>query len=155
MTLHCGLTFDFDAMSVWLGSYKSRNPSMISRGEFGAIAVPRILDLLKKHDLQATFCVPGHTALAYPDIVRRIDAEGHEIAHHGWVHENPADFSEAEERANLDRGLDALHRGCPPARLSLPLVGFLDPHHRTAARIRVLLRQFADGGGLHPLLCPA
>jgi len=110
MTLHCGLTFDFDAMSVWLGSYKSRNPSMISRGEFGAIAVPRILDLLKKHDLQATFCVPGHTALAYPDIVRRIDAEGHEIAHHGWVHENPADFSEAEERANLDRGLDALQR---------------------------------------------
>jgi peptidoglycan/xylan/chitin deacetylase (PgdA/CDA1 family) len=110
MTLNCGLTFDFDAMSVWLGSYKSRNPSMISRGEFGAIAVPRILDLLKKHDVPATFCVPGHTALAYPDIVKRIHAEGHEIAHHGWVHENPADFDEAEERANLDRGLEALQK---------------------------------------------
>jgi peptidoglycan-N-acetylglucosamine deacetylase len=108
MTLSCALTFDFDAMSVWLGYYKSRNPSMISRGEFGAVAVPRILDLLRKHTIPATFFVPGHTALAYPDLVKRIDAEGHEIAHHGWVHENPADFDEAGERANIERGLDAL-----------------------------------------------
>src|SRR5688572_9986593 len=108
MTLSCALTFDFDAMSVWLGSYHSRNPSMISRGEFCAIAVPRILDLLKTHGIQATFCIPGHTALAYPDLVRRIDGEGHEIAHHGWVHENPADFDEAGERNNIERGLEAL-----------------------------------------------
>jgi peptidoglycan/xylan/chitin deacetylase (PgdA/CDA1 family) len=102
------LTFDFDAMSVWLGSYKSRNPSEISRGEFGAVAVPRILDLLKKHGVPGTFCVPGHTALAYPALVRRIHDEGHEIAHHGWVHENPAAFDEAGERANLEHGLRAL-----------------------------------------------
>lgn len=110
MPLSCALTFDFDAMSVWLGSYKARNPSMISRGEFGAIAVPRILDLLKKHAMPATFCIPGHTALAYPDLVKRIRDEGHEIAHHGWVHENPADFDEAGERSNIDKGLEALHR---------------------------------------------
>ncbi|MCF8069780.1 MAG: polysaccharide deacetylase [Desulfobacterales bacterium] len=110
MILNCALTFDFDAMSVWLGSYKSRNPSMISRGEFGAIAVPRILDILKKHNIFATFYIPGHTALAYPDIVKRINDEGHEIAHHGWVHENPANFDEANERNNLDRGLEALQK---------------------------------------------
>jgi peptidoglycan-N-acetylglucosamine deacetylase len=110
MTLNCALTFDFDAMSVWIGSYKSRNPSMVSRGEFGAVAVPRILDLLKKHKITATFCIPGHTALAYPDIVKRIDAEGHEIAHHGWVHENPADFDETGERFNIEKGLECLHK---------------------------------------------
>lgn len=54
MSLSCALTFDFDATSAWLGSYKSRNPSMISRGEFGAVAVPRILDPLKKHRIVAT-----------------------------------------------------------------------------------------------------
>ncbi len=108
MTLRCALTFDFDAMSLWIGSYQSRNPSMISRGEFGAVAVPRILDLLKKHGLAASFFIPGHTALAYPDLVRRIHGEGHEIGHHGWVHENPVDFDEAGERANIDRGLEAL-----------------------------------------------
>lgn len=110
MTLACALTFDFDAMSVWLGSYKSRNPSVVSRGEFGAIAVPRILDILARHEVPGTFCVPGHTALAYPELVKRIAGEGHEIAHHGWVHENPADFDEAGERRNLQLGLDALHK---------------------------------------------
>lgn len=109
MTLYCALTFDFDAMSVWIGSYKSRNPSMVSRGEFCAVAIPRILDLLGRFRIPGTFCIPGHTALAYPDLVRRIHAEGHEIAHHGWVHENPADFAEAEERRNIERGLEALH----------------------------------------------
>ncbi len=110
MPTRCALTFDFDAMSVWLGSYKTRNPSMVSRGEFGAIAVPRILDLLGKHRLPGTFCIPGHTALAYPDIVKRIRDEGHEIVHHGWVHENPAEFDEAGERENIEKGLEALHK---------------------------------------------
>lgn len=97
-------------MSVWPGSLASRNPSTISRGEFGAVAVPRLLCLLERHAIPATFCIPDHTALAYPDLVRRIAAEGHEITHHGWVHENPADFDEAGERANLERGLEVLHK---------------------------------------------
>lgn len=108
MSLACGLTFDFDAASVWLGSYKSRNPSMISRGEFGAVAMFRVLDLLRKYEIAASFCVPGHTALSYPDLVRRIADGGHEIVHHGWVHENPADFSEQDERRNIERGLEAI-----------------------------------------------
>jgi len=128
MTLNCALTFDFDAMSVWLGSYKSRNPSMISRGEFGAIAVPRILSLLKKHRIKATFCIPGHTALAYPDIVKQIDAEGHEIAHHGWVHENPADFDEAGERFNIEKGLECVKKaaGVTPKGYRSPSWDFSD-----------------------------
>jgi peptidoglycan/xylan/chitin deacetylase (PgdA/CDA1 family) len=106
--LSCAITFDFDAMSVWIGSMRSQNPSMISRGEFGAVATPRILDLLRRRRMRATWCVPGHTALAYPDLVRRIRDEGHELVHHGWVHENPASFDEAGERRVLERGLDAL-----------------------------------------------
>lgn len=107
--LTCCITFDFDAMSVWLGSYKSRNPSMISRGEFGAVAVPRILNLLERLGIPGTFCIPGHTARAYPDLVKHIRDGGHEIVHHGWVHENPADYEIEEEKGNLDKGLEALH----------------------------------------------
>lgn len=106
--LTCCITFDFDAMSSWLGSARSQNPSMISRGQFGAVAVERILRLLDKHQVKATFPTPGHTAFAYPDIVRRIAAAGHEIAHHGWVHENPAKFTPHAERDILLRGIDAL-----------------------------------------------
>jgi peptidoglycan-N-acetylglucosamine deacetylase len=107
-TCSVSLTFDFDGMSLWIGTFKSNNPSMISRGEFGAIGVERLLALLKKYDIPATFCIPGHTAYCYPDLVRRIYGDGHEIAHHGWVHENPATFDRDGERAVLERGLEAL-----------------------------------------------
>ncbi len=102
------LTFDFDAQSVWIGSVKSRNPSMISRGEFGAVAVLRILKILRKRDITVSFCVPGHTVFAYPDVVLQIHDEGHEIVHHGWIHENPADFDQPGERYNLERGIEAI-----------------------------------------------
>jgi peptidoglycan/xylan/chitin deacetylase (PgdA/CDA1 family) len=102
------LTFDFDGMSLWIGTFKSNNPSMISRGEFGTVGVERLLALLKKYDIPSTFCIPGHTAYCYPDLVRRIDSEGHEIAHHGWVHENPATFDRDGERGILERAFEAL-----------------------------------------------
>src|SRR5918911_221130 len=102
------LTFDFDGMSSWIGSWQSNNPSMISRGEFAIIGLERILALLAKHHAPATFFVPGHTAWAWPDLVRRIADEGHEIGHHGWVHENPASLEREAERTVLERGFEAL-----------------------------------------------
>ena len=109
-SISCSITFDFDGMSSWIGSAKSRNPSMISRGQFGAVAMPRILDLLDRYQVRSSFAVPGHTAYAYPRLVREIYERGHELVHHGWVHENPADFDEPGERNLLDRGLEALQK---------------------------------------------
>ncbi|GAA4655884.1 polysaccharide deacetylase [Arthrobacter gyeryongensis] len=100
------LSFDVDAMSGWIN--KTDNAAMISRGEFGAFAIPRILSLLDRHGAKATFFVPGHTALAYPETVRSIAKADHEIGHHGWVHENPATFDRDGENKILQRGIDAL-----------------------------------------------
>ena len=86
------------------------NVAALSRGEFGAVAVPRILELLERHDIPATFFVPGHTALAYPDLVRRIAGAGHELGHHGWVHEGLSRLDPAKEIEYLVRGLEALDR---------------------------------------------
>jgi peptidoglycan/xylan/chitin deacetylase (PgdA/CDA1 family) len=105
------LSFDVDGMSSWIVTLKSQNPSMISRGEFTCVATPRVLRLLRKYDIKGTFFVPGHTACAFPDMVREIADEGHEIGHHGWVHENPASFGEADERRILERALRALEKG--------------------------------------------
>jgi peptidoglycan/xylan/chitin deacetylase (PgdA/CDA1 family) len=104
------LTFDFDALSVWLGTMRTTSPASLSRGEFGPYALPRILDLLKRYDIRSTFFVPGHTALAYPDLVKRIRDEGHEIGHHGYVHEDPASLDEATERDVFAQGLEALDK---------------------------------------------
>ncbi|MDI3340511.1 MAG: polysaccharide deacetylase [Sphaerobacter sp.] len=104
------LTFDFDAISLWIGPYQATSPSMISRGEFGVVGVERILRLLARRNIPATFFVTGHTADTYPDSVRAIAAAGHEIGHHGYLHENPVALTREEERAVLERGLAALDR---------------------------------------------
>jgi peptidoglycan/xylan/chitin deacetylase (PgdA/CDA1 family) len=124
--LTCCITFDFDAMSSWVGSAKSQNPSTISRGQFGAVAIPRILDLLDRFEVKSSFAVPGHTAYAFPNVVATICERGHEIVHHGWVHENPADFDETGERRNLEEGLRALERvaGVHPIGYRSPSWGF-------------------------------
>ena len=102
------LTFDFDAMSIWL-NLKERSPTSISRGEFGArVGILRILTLLDKHEVETTFFVPGHTADTYPEIVRKLHEKGHEIAHHGYCHESPADLKYEEEVAILDKGISSL-----------------------------------------------
>jgi len=61
------LSFDFDAMSVWL-AYDRVTPAMLNRGEYGArVGVPRILDLLRSHGIPGTFFVPGHTVESFPE----------------------------------------------------------------------------------------
>jgi peptidoglycan/xylan/chitin deacetylase (PgdA/CDA1 family) len=104
------LTFDFDALSPWVFEMAQGNVAALSRGEFGAVAVPRILGMLERHAIPATFFVPGHTALAYPELIRRIRDDGHELGHHGWVHEPLSQLEPDAERRLLELGLDALDR---------------------------------------------
>lgn len=49
---------------------------------------PKLLDILKKHDVKATFFVLWKLVAAYPDIVKREFEEWHEIANHSWDHPN-------------------------------------------------------------------
>lgn len=103
------LTFDFDAISLWIGPFAARSPSAISRGEFGAVGCERILRLLEREGILATFFVTGHTAETYPEHLRQIVAAGHEVGHHGYLHENPLALETPErEREVLLRGLNAL-----------------------------------------------
>jgi peptidoglycan/xylan/chitin deacetylase (PgdA/CDA1 family) len=105
------LSFDFDAISLWIGPFGATSPSMISRGEFGVVGARRILRLLEREGIRATFFVTGHTAETYPDAVRDIVAAGHEIGHHGYLHENPAALeTRGREEEVLLRGLAALDR---------------------------------------------
>ncbi|WP_116134192.1 polysaccharide deacetylase [Tropicimonas sp. IMCC34043] len=103
------LTFDFDAMSLWIGTFGMTSPSAVSRGEFGAIGVRRIMKTLEEACIPATFFVPGHTAYAFPKVVQAIAEAGHEIGHHGWVHENPVTVTAEREREIMALGLQALN----------------------------------------------
>lgn len=50
---------------------------------------PRILDILKETQTKACFFVLGEKARAHPEILQRIQAEGHEIESHGYAHQFP------------------------------------------------------------------
>jgi peptidoglycan/xylan/chitin deacetylase (PgdA/CDA1 family) len=97
------LSFDFDAMSVWL-AYDRVTPAMLQRGEYGArVGVPRVLDLLRSHGLPATFFVPGHTVESFPRETEAILEAGHEVAHHSYAHIDPSGQAPDEERADMER----------------------------------------------------
>jgi peptidoglycan/xylan/chitin deacetylase (PgdA/CDA1 family) len=103
------LTFDFDAYSLWITTLKLVSATPLSRGEYAArVGVPRVLDVLAKHGIQATFFVPGHTAEAFPTQVREIAKRGHEVAAHGYLHETPVGLSRDGENAILARAEDVL-----------------------------------------------
>ena len=105
------LTFDFDAISAWPGMLGMTSPSAVSRGEFsGRVAVPRVLDVLRREGVSATFFIPGITIEAWPDLCHRILDEGHEIGHHGYHHFTPVTMDEAAEREQLVKGLEAMDR---------------------------------------------
>lgn len=102
------ITFDFDAVSLWFGMFKSFDSQAIGRGEFGPrVGAGRILELLDRYAVPSSWFVPGHTAETWPDITRAIASAGHEIAHHGWCHEPPPELGDQEE-AVLVRGIEAL-----------------------------------------------
>jgi peptidoglycan/xylan/chitin deacetylase (PgdA/CDA1 family) len=105
------LTFDFDAESAWLNPARGEPPVALSRWVYGVYeGIPRILKLLAKYDLPATFFIPGATCDNHSDVVRAIAGAGHEIGHHGYYHEAPHVLSVDEERTMIETGLDALQR---------------------------------------------
>lgn len=110
-TAAAAFTFDVDAESavLWGNEGAAARMSVMSHQAYGPlVGIPRILDLLERHQIPSTFFVPGHTAHRYPEAVRAIVAAGHEIAHHGYLHEQPTALTLQEEVDALDRGLDAL-----------------------------------------------
>ncbi|MEM7340745.1 MAG: polysaccharide deacetylase [Actinomycetota bacterium] len=104
---HIALTFDFDGPSLWIQRHQT-GPTPVSRGEFGAVAVPRLLRLLADRGLPATFFVPGHTIETYPELCERIAAAGHELALHGYAHELNASLDREAETETLVRSIELI-----------------------------------------------
>lgn len=103
------ISFDFDAISGFMAKGLT-SPTPISRGEFGPVAVPRILELLHRYQVRSTWFIPGHTLESYPEQSGLVIEAGHEIGHHGWTHIPPNDMSAQEEEEGLARGNEQIAR---------------------------------------------
>jgi peptidoglycan/xylan/chitin deacetylase (PgdA/CDA1 family) len=84
-------------------------------------ALPIVLEELERASLQATFFVEGLNAELYPEALTRIAAAGHEVAYHAWRHEDWSALDPAQERENIERGLEAMRAaGLAPAGFRPP-----------------------------------
>ncbi len=95
----------------------------MSWGQYGPrVGVPRILEVLKREAVPASFFVPAVSALLYPEEQRRVIGEGHEIGLHGWIHELNSVLPEAAERALHCRAADTLEKvtGVRPVGMRTP-----------------------------------
>ena len=80
-------------------------------GQYGnRVGVPRILRLLKKYDVPATFYVPAVAALLHPDEQRQVVAAGHEVGIHSWIHELNSVLSYEAESDIMNRAADTLEK---------------------------------------------
>lgn len=120
------LTFDVDAESPLLTTdlaFADRMGAMSHQAYGPLVGVPRLLNILDEFSVPATFFVPGYTAHRHPEAIRSIATAGHEIAHHGYLHESLVGVDEDTERAILERGLEALDEvaGVRPSGYRAPM----------------------------------
>ncbi|HYK18945.1 MAG TPA: polysaccharide deacetylase [Bryobacteraceae bacterium] len=104
------LSFDVDNESYLLAAGQT-SPTTLSAADFGAQSgLPRILGLLDKYEVPASFFIPAVSALLHPEMIPAIMKSGrNEIGVHGWIHESPpAINNEAEEERLLNQAIDYL-----------------------------------------------
>jgi peptidoglycan/xylan/chitin deacetylase (PgdA/CDA1 family) len=131
------LSFDSDHETIPLRDNET-SPGKLSQGEYGArVGVPRIMDLLSRNSIPATFFVPAVCALLRPDEIKSYVAAGHEVGMHGWIHERNALLDEPTERELALRAYDTLSEvaGMAPVGVRTPSWDF---SHHTLAISRAL-----------------
>jgi peptidoglycan/xylan/chitin deacetylase (PgdA/CDA1 family) len=101
---------------------------------------PRILSLLDRFEVTATFMVMGHNAVQHAGLLREIVAAGHQIGAHGWRHMNLAGASAAETRTEVEFGTRMIEE-----RAGVPVRVFRPPYGRfNDAAIRLLALRRSD-----------
>ncbi|PPR24767.1 MAG: Peptidoglycan deacetylase [Alphaproteobacteria bacterium MarineAlpha10_Bin3] len=116
------LSFDSDHESTTLRMGES-SPGKLSQGEYSSrVGVRRIVRLLDKYDIRATFFVPAVCAMLHPEEQRHLAGAGHEIGIHGWIHERNSELPPADERELQMRAADVLEKisGVRPVGIRTP-----------------------------------
>ena len=105
---------DVDAVAGWLGSYGGEDsPCDISRGVFsGEVGSQRLLRLFDRWGIKTTWFIPGHSAESFPDQMKKVADAGHEIAMHGYSHENPVAMTPEQEEAIFDKCIEVIENLC-------------------------------------------
>ncbi|WP_109474608.1 polysaccharide deacetylase family protein [Ornithinimicrobium cavernae] len=132
MTTPVLLTFDMDAETLWTARdpESTNRPVWLSQGHYGPnVGLPRILSLLERYEVAATFFIPGLVVERYPAAVESILEAGIEIEHHSYSHAWSETLTAEQEAEEFQRGWDAIvsATGREPRGWRSP-AGELTPH---------------------------
>ena len=107
------ITFDIDTDSILHLEHRERADTMLSSLswlKYDEIAVPRILDMYRQCGIKQTFFYPAWCMERYPHLVDMILEGGHEIAAHGYIHEDPNKLPQEEEHYWLRRQIEVIEK---------------------------------------------
>lgn len=132
------VTFDIDTDSLVHIEHPDRTPDLVATTSwlrYDEVAVPRILKLYRRLGLKQTFFYPAWCMETYPHLVEAILKDGHEIGHHGYIHENYNQLSPEQEEAWFARAVETHVRltGRKPRGFRAPTYNF----SRTTASLLV------------------
>lgn len=116
------IAYDSDHETPYLRDGQT-SPGSLAQGEYGSrSAVPRILDMLARHEVPTSFYVPAVSALLHPQDIEGYVAGGHEVAVHGWIHERNTTLPYDAELDLIGRATDVLERlsGTRPSGIRTP-----------------------------------
>ena len=106
------LTFDLDGETIPYmldPPQASKRMALMSEFSYGPnVSMPHILDLLDLYEIKASFFSPARTLELHPDVAREIVARGHDLGHHGFMHERPDGLSDEKEERVLKAGIDVI-----------------------------------------------
>ncbi len=108
------LTFDLDGETIpYMLDPPNATKRMALMSEFSYgpnVGMPHILDLLDLYEIKASFFSPARTLELHADLAREIVARGHDLGHHGFMHERPDGLSDEREEKVLRAGIDVIEK---------------------------------------------
>jgi peptidoglycan-N-acetylglucosamine deacetylase len=137
------LTFDLDAETLWTARdpKNAERPIAISQGRYGwKVGMGRILELLDRYGIKATFFVPGLIIEQRPHVIEDLLERGHELAHHSWSHAWITTLTPEQEREEMEKGIAIIKKvsGRSP-------VGYRSPAGEFSAITLKLLDEYGFG----------
>ncbi len=103
------ITFDIDTDSILHLAHPQRAENLVTSQSwlrYDEVAVPRIVEMYKRFGIRQTFFFPAWCMERYPNNVEVVLRDGHEIAHHGYLHEHPNEQTLEGELYWLQRGIE-------------------------------------------------
>ena len=130
--MRCAVCFNFDfdgesLLHLYYPEDAARRINLSSSLRYGPrVAIPRIVKIWKHFGIRQTVYVPGWCVDTYPEAIDALLEDGHELGHHGWLHERTNQISRDDERRVLEAGIAAIERvtGKPPVGYRSPSGAF-------------------------------